>query len=70
MGIERSDSWKGAAMRKVKLQDLLEWVDGTEGYIRDFLQKVSGYESVIIFGAGIGGKRRSEERRVGKECRL
>ena len=48
MGIEQPDSWKGATMRKEKLQDLLEWVDGTEGYIRDLLQKVSGYGSVII----------------------
>ena len=60
MGIEQPDSWKGATMRKEKLQDLLEWVDGTEGYIRDLLQKVSGYGSVIIFGAGIGGKRTME----------
>lgn len=43
-------------MQKKSLQDLLEWSDGTATYERNLLNKVSDYEEVVIFGAGIGGK--------------
>lgn len=47
-------------MEKKSLRELLEWEDGTATYERDLLDKVSGYEEVVIFGAGIGGKMTCE----------
>lgn len=44
-------------MRIEKLQDLLEWTDGTEEYEKNFLDKISLFEDIIIFGAGIGGQQ-------------
>lgn len=39
-----------------ELETLLFWDDGTEEYKRKLFRKIEAYESIIIFGAGIGGK--------------
>lgn len=39
-----------------ELETLLLWDDGTEEYKRKLFRKIEAYESIIIFGAGIGGK--------------
>ncbi|MBP3458852.1 MAG: FkbM family methyltransferase [Lachnospiraceae bacterium] len=43
-------------MKKSRLKDELEWVDGTSTFENDLLEKVKTYNEVIIFGAGIGGR--------------
>ena len=40
-----------------RLSDVLEWTDGTKKYTERLLSKADGYENIIIFGAGIGGKQ-------------
>lgn len=43
-------------MQEQKLQDYLEWTDGTEVYEKELLDKTEGYDDIVIFGAGIGGR--------------
>ena len=40
-----------------RLSDVLEWTDRTKEYTGRLLNKAAGYEDIIIFGAGIGGKQ-------------
>ncbi len=47
-------------MQTEHLEDLLEWIDGTEKYEKDLLKKTDTYNEIIIFGAGIGGKKTLE----------
>lgn len=47
-------------MQTEHLEDLLEWIDGTEKYEKDLLKKTDTYNEIIIFGAGIGGKKTFE----------
>lgn len=46
--------------KNVKFEELLEWVDGTLAYESDFMKKIRLYNKIIIFGAGIGGKKTHE----------
>lgn len=47
-------------MQDGRLRDLLIWDDGTDKYERELIDKVSEYGRVIIFGAGIGGRKTLE----------
>lgn len=38
-----------------QLRDMIEWIDGTDKYIEQLLEKVELYKKIVIFGAGIGG---------------
>lgn len=47
-------------MRVEKLEELLDWHDGTEDFERRMLDNLSNYDEIIIFGAGIGGRQTYE----------
>ena len=47
-------------MQTKKLQELLDWSDGSEEYEGNLLEKVDSYHEIIIFGAGIGGRQTLE----------
>ena len=47
-------------MQEKKLRDLLDWTDRTKEFLSELLEKVDGYDSIVIFGAGIGGKQTYE----------
>lgn len=42
------------------MRDLLDWSDRTKEFLSGLLEKVDDYDSVVIFGAGIGGKQTYE----------
>ena len=48
------------SLDKEHLEDLLEWIDGTQKYEKDLLDKTEQYDEIIIFGAGIGGSQTYE----------
>ena len=43
-----------------KLRDVIEWTEETDLYKKIFIEKVSQYESIVIFGAVIGGHQTLE----------
>ena len=54
-------------MQTKKLQELLDWSDGSEVYEGNLLEKVDSYHEIIIFGAGIGGRQTLELLRAHNE---
>ena len=47
-------------MESENLAELIEWSDGTEECLGRLKKKVSAYEDIVIFGAGIGGRETLE----------
>ena len=47
-------------MESENLAELIVWSDGTEECLGRLKKKVSAYEDIVIFGAGIGGRETLE----------
>ena len=43
-----------------KLRDIIEWNEEDGLYEKNLIEKVSQYERIVIFGAGIGGHKTLE----------